>query len=55
MEFHKFGPSTTLFTCVHGVSYPDICGECEDVWNKETKSQSSRDQVTERQDESQSR
>lgn len=27
--FHrKFGPSTDLWVCEHGISYPDLCEQC---------------------------
>lgn len=25
----QFGPSTHIFVCVHGISHPDICEQCE--------------------------
>ena len=28
MIHKKFGPSTDLWVCAHGVAYPDLCAEC---------------------------
>jgi hypothetical protein len=28
MVHHKFGPSSDVWTCVHGIGYPDECSEC---------------------------
>jgi hypothetical protein len=29
MIHHKFGPSTDVWTCVHGVAHPDKCEACK--------------------------